>query len=119
MVRGEGLPQQWKDLPLKTRLEMSAGWKALGKTGPWIVADTGELYLRQRFDPEGKEWEFSAKPEGANQIALTVYRREFVETEHGKNHASVQVPVLTFCEDKDTFVSEETLVKIMLVIGHG
>lgn len=95
---------------------MNAGWKAIGVKGAWVAADAGELYLRQRFDPKCEEWEFRTEMVTSDVIGLNIYRK--LPPAPGMA-TGVRLPeaVLSFKEPVDEFVSEEVVLKIMLVTG--
>lgn len=94
-------------------MEMNAGWKALGTKGAWMSADSGELYLRNRFDPDCKEYEFHTELLVGDRIKLQVFKAEL---EFDKRMCKL---IAEFDESVDEFVSEETVVKIMLITGRG
>jgi hypothetical protein len=116
MVRSEGVPAQWKNIPLETRQEMRAGFLSSHphRSERWLTADVGEKYLRERFDPKCEQWEFAAEPERnpdgtTHCIVLTIFKKAGKELQR----------VLELREPISEFVSEDTLTKIILVVGHG
>ena len=115
VLRGEGMPAQWKGLPIKTQLEMLAGRNALASRAAednngnlpdfWKWAADGEKYLRHELAGSHLHF-FTTVVDG--RIELTVYRYN----DHF-NRLDILFKVL---EKPEYFVSELTVAKILMVM---
>lgn len=121
LLRGNPVSLSREGLSLKTQQEMRAGFIVNQSSQDCQRADSGERMLRKLFGEKSYEFHTAVahndNPMKPGKITLTVYAVTKFVPPGSVNEAETPKELFSIVEDADEFVSQETLTKIMLVVG--